>query len=147
MKNSFSHAIDKGCQFASLANAIAIALVLALSGCGFVHDEKIVGAYHLAATDTPQQMGVCYSLENGDCVGRIPETVFSIGWNDQFIVAKQHPSNDRSVTNYFILEIARDSKLATPSTSVIGPISATEFKNKVTSLGLPSFSKTIGALE
>ncbi len=127
--------------------AICIALVLPVAGCGFVHDEMITGPYRLVAIDNSEQMSVCYTLKKCDCIGRISETVFSVGWNDRFIVAKQHPSNNRSITNYFILEMARDSQLADPSASVTGPLSAAAFEKKVASLGLPSFTKTIGALK
>ena len=130
-----------------LALASGVVLVLGLASCGFVHDEKITGPYRLVAIDVSEQMSVCYTLEKGDCIGRIPETVFSVGWNDRFIVAKQHPSNNKSVTNYFILEMARDSQLAEPSASVTGPLSAAAFKEKVAPLGLPPFTKTIEALK
>jgi len=103
--------------------------------------------YESHRADISEQMGVCYTLEKGDCIGRIPETVFSVGWNERFIVAKQHPSNNRSVTNYFILEMARDSKLADPSASVTGPLSAAAFEERVASRGLPPFTKTIEALK
>jgi hypothetical protein len=130
-----------------LAFISGIVLALNLAGCGFVHDEKIVGPYRLAAIDVFEQMGVCYTVEKGDCIGRIPETVFSVGWNDRFIVAKQHPSNNKLVTNYFILEIARDGQLASPSASVTGPLSAAAFEKMAASLGLPQFTKTIEALK
>jgi hypothetical protein len=129
------------------AFASGVVLVLGFAGCGFVHDEKITGPYRLVAIDVSEQMSVCYTLKKGDCIGRIPETVFSVGWNDRFIVAKQHPSNNRSVTNYFILEMARDSKLADPSASVTGPLAATAFEERMASLALPPFTKTIEALK
>ena len=130
-----------------LTFASGVVLVLGFAGCGFVQDEKITGPYRLVAADISQQMHVCYTLEKGDCIGRIPETVFSVGWNERFIVAKQHPSNNRSVTNYFILEMARDSKFADPSASVTGPLSASAFEEKMASLALPTFTKTIEALK
>lgn len=130
-----------------LAVATGGVLALGLAGCGFVHDEKITGPYRLVAIDAPEQMSICYTLEKGDCVGRIPETVFSVGWNDRFIVAKQHPSNNRSVTNYFILKMARDNKLSDPSESVTGPLSAVAFEEQAVSLALPPFTKTIEGLK
>ena len=120
---------------------------LTLSGCGFVHDKKIIGPYRLVAVDIDENMGVCYGLASGDCIGRIPETVFSVGANAQFIVAKQHSAHDRSVTNYFILVIADDSELADPGKSVIGPMSEAAYTVKAQSLGLPEFTTTIAALK
>jgi hypothetical protein len=43
--------------------------------------------------------------------------------------------------------MARDSKLANPSASVMGPLSAATFEEKVIALGLPPFTKTIEALK
>ena len=118
-----------------------------LSGCGFVHDEHIVGPYYLNAVDTDEQMSLCYALDGGDRVGRIDETVFAVGWNDRFIVAKQHPKNDRNVTNYFFLEMARDNSHADPSASVTGPLTEAVFQAKKIELGLPDFTLTVRSLE
>lgn len=121
-------------------------LLTQLTGCwqSVIFDEKITGPYRLSAIDISEQMSVCYELKDGDsCVGRIDETVFSIGWNERFIVAKQHPSNDRSVTNYFILDIQKDSKFSDPSESVIGPLTEAEYQEKSNSMSLPGFSRTL----
>ncbi len=122
--------------------------LLHLTGCGFVYDEKLVGPYRLVAIDITEQMSVCYSAAAEEsCIGRIEETVFSVGWNAQYIVAKQHPSNDKSVTNYFILDIAKDRMNSDPSESVTGPLSEVEFKMQSASRRLPAFTKTIHELE
>jgi hypothetical protein len=130
-----------------LVCVIGAIVAIYLAACGFVHDEKLTGPYRLVATDIPEQMSVCYTLESGDCIGRIPATIFSVGWNERYLVAMQHPSNNKAVTNYFILEMARDSKLADPSVSVTGPLSAVAFEGKVVSLRLPPFTRTIEALK
>jgi hypothetical protein len=127
--------------------AIVAVLLGHLAGCGFVHDEEITGPYRLVAVDISEQMIVCFGLENGNCVGRIPETVFSVGWNERFIVAKQHPQDNKAVTNYFVLDMTLDNESADPSTSVIGPLSVSEFEAKAVVLGLPSFTKTIKSLQ
>ena len=124
-----------------------VATAVLFSGCGFVHDEHLVGPYRLIAVDVSEQMNVSYSLDSGEAVGRIPETVFAVGWDDHYIVAKQHPNNDRAVTNFFYLDIARDSKYADPSTSVVGPLTESDFSSKQTQLHLPNFHRTIKSLE
>lgn len=124
--------------------AIISISLFSISGCGFVYDETITGSYRLVAVDDSSQISVCYTLnEEGDCIGRIPETVFSVGWNDRFIVAKQYSSDNKSVTNYFILDMMRDNLFADPEMSVMGPLSVTEFKEKTLLLGLPAFTKDI----
>jgi hypothetical protein len=120
---------------------------LLLSGCGFVHDEQLTGPYRLIAVDTLDQMSVSYRLPDGAAVGRISETVFSVGWNNRYIVAKQHPNNDRSITNFYYLDISRDSTYADPSLSVTGPLTEAEFVRKRSELGLPEFTRTVKSLQ
>ena len=68
-------------------------------------------------------------------------------WDEYYIVAKQHPANNRAITNYFILDIPRDSKYADPAVSLIGPLSATEFEEKRVLLGLPAFKSNVDYLK
>lgn len=121
--------------------------VLLVSGCGFVHDEHITGPYRLIAVDMDNQMSISYDLGDGSAVGRINETVFAFGFDERFIVAKQHPNGDRSVTNFFYLDMNKDSKYAEPSDSVTGPLTEKEFESESTRLNLPKFSRTLTALE
>ena len=134
------------------SNMKSISIILLLSclfitGCGFSHDEKITGVYRLIAVDINEQMSICYELENGSCIGRINQTVFSYGFNKRFIVAKQHPANDKSVTNYYYLDMTKDSEFAEPSESVTGPLSKEEFEKATKKLDLPKFTKTIKNLK
>lgn len=121
--------------------------VLLVSGCGFVHDEHITGPYRLIAVDVDSQMSISYDLGDGSAVGRINETVFAFGFDERFIVAKQHPNGDRSVTNFFYLDMTKDSKYAEPTDSVTGPLTEKEFESEATRLNLPKFSRTLTALE
>ena len=120
-----------------------------LTGCHFgsAHDELLIGPYHLSAGKVLEEMHVCYALTNGDSVGRIDGTVFAVGWNDRFIVAKQHPRTNRKITNFYILDISRDSTYADPSVCVTGPLSAAEFDGMQTKLHLPAFTRVFTSLE
>ena len=118
-----------------------------LSGCGFVHDERLTGDYRLIAIDVLEQMSVSRSLPGGDTIGRIDETVFAVGWNDRYVVAKQYPANNRSVTNYYYLDMSRDNAYADPSQSVTGPLTEAEFKRHQAELTLPDFRRVIKQLQ
>lgn len=118
-----------------------------LPGCGFVHDEKLAGPYRLNAVDIMTDMSVSYDLGNGSTVGRIPSTVFAAGFDSRYIVAKQHPNDDRTITNFYYLEIAKDSMYADPSASVTGPLTEKQFAAKQSELNLPAFSRVIKSLE
>jgi hypothetical protein len=132
----------------SVAAAVAVAFGVAfLSWGGFFREKHLVGPYRLGAVDIDEQMSVYYDLGDGTGIGRINETVFAARWNDRYVVAKQHPKNDRTVTHYFYLEIARDSGYADPGESVTGPLSEAEFNAKKAELGLPDFTRVIKPLE
>ena len=122
--------------------------VCSLFGCkpGLSHDEQIVGPYRLIATDVSEKMHVAYSGAKGSVVC-IPQTVFAIGWDDRYIVAKQHPRDDRGITNFYFLDISRGSATNDPVASVIGPLTEDEFEYHREELGLPEFKRTIKSLE
>ena len=128
------------------ATLILLACVL-LSGCGFVHDEHITGPYRLIAVDVDEQMSISYDLGDGSAVGRINETVFAYGYDNQYIVAMQHPEGNRSITNYFYLDMAKDSKYADPAVSVTGPLSKENFEAESKRLDLPNISHVINHLK
>jgi hypothetical protein len=123
------------------------ALASLFSGCGFVHDDHLIGPYRLIAVDIDEQMSVSYSLPGGSAIGRIEETVFSVGWDEHFIVAKQHPNNNRRITNFYYLDIAKDGAYADPSASVTGPLTEAEFIKRQSTLQLPIFRHTVKSLE
>ena len=124
----------------------AILLGLLLAGCD-VRRERLVGPYLLVAVDTEAQSHVAFDLEGGTSIGRIPPTVFEVGWDARYIVAKQHPDGDRTVVHYYFLEIAKDSKYADPSKSVTGPLSVQDFEAKKAELKLPEFRRKLKHLE
>ena len=109
--------------------------VAALDGCGFLHDEPIVGPYRLVAADVSDQMAICEGTGSAvHCV--IPATVFAVGWNASFIIAKQHPYDlpqatnpDKTVTSYWIVRVS--------DRAVIGPLSYEEFQARRSTLGVP----------
>ena len=121
-------------------------MTIVLAACGFVTDEHIDGPYRLVAIDVNEDMGVCYSV-NRDCVGRIPETVFAVGWNNSFIVAARHPKNDRSRVEYFYIDRAVDGTFVDPSVSVRGPFDSQAFEQEKRRLGLPPFRREIAGLK
>jgi hypothetical protein len=125
---------------------LAVLVLPCTYGCD-AHRERLVGPYELVAIDTEDQMHVAYDLGNGDSIGRIPETVFSVGFNNRYLVAKQHPNGNRAVTAYWYLEIDRDKKYADPKESVRGPMVLKEFEREKVQKGLPEFSITIKGLE
>ena len=126
-----------------------VGLCTAAVGCGFFDSgvEWRDGPYILIWIDVPSSTTLNYDLEGGTSVGRIDETVFSVGRNDRYIVAKQHPRGDKGITNYFFIDKAKDHPYADPHDVVVGPLSEMEFRTKARELRLPEFTKTLASLQ
>lgn len=109
--------------------AVALAASLSLVGC-FPFDAGEVpldGPYFLFATDISSQMALYYRIEHDAGIGRVDETVFAAGWDAHQVIAKRHPANDRTVTEYFIIDRAKDGPYADPKETVTGPLTAAQF--------------------
>ena len=113
----------------------------ALTGCGFAHDERIDGPYRLVAIDADEEMSVCYDLAAHNCVGRVSQTVFAVGWNSNYIVAARHPKSDRAKSEYFYIVRGLDGPYVDPTTCVRGPFQVAEFEVERRRLSLPSLTK------
>jgi hypothetical protein len=109
------------------------AFVIILSGCIFDHRSiKIDGPYELLWIDAKEHTHICYQLEGGGCVGRIPAEVVAYGSNGAYITAY------RKDVGYYYLERAKDDKYADPQASVTGPLDEATFQQLKTKLGLPA---------
>ncbi len=105
------------------------------------------GPYALVRIDTAENTSIGRDLGDGNSIGRVGSTVFAVGWDGRYLGAKQHPNNDRSNTNYFIVDSRNDTDLADPTKVVIGPLTEFEFQQKSIDLRLPKFSKVLTSLQ
>ncbi|GAB1855408.1 hypothetical protein MHTCC0001_02420 [Flavobacteriaceae bacterium MHTCC 0001] len=124
-----------------------ISFVLLLNSCFFLFDsggEKIIGNYKILWVDLLEQQVVCESLDqtSSSCSVLVKEYVFAVGHNSDFIIAKQHPTNgfdnghviDTTITNFYIIDINR--KLIKKGNKVFGPLTESQFNDKVTELDI-----------
>ena len=124
-------------------------------GCKGLSSKKITDNYFLIAMDyEKEKTNLSYKISSGDYIGVITSTVFAVGYNEDFIIAKQHPRKfpnppDKSITNYFIIPI-KDKVRQSPDDNKIGPLTESEFKEKRKELGIPdevTFSIVLKDLE
>ena len=118
-------------------STLVVATAMTIASCGFVGDHPISGPYRLVTVDADDDTSVCYTLSEGNCIGRVPATVFAIGFNSSYIVAARHPDNDRSRTEFYYIDRAVDGPLVDPSVSVKGPFNSEAFAAERSRLGLP----------
>jgi hypothetical protein len=129
--------------------AAFVGSLLASCNSGF---GRIDQHYLLDMVDIPDDANVCYELDDGDCAERVPQTVFAVGYNKEFIVAARHPHKfedpelNRSRTEYFYIIRSLDGPLIPPERSVRGPFDLATFERHQQRLGLPPFTREVSSL-
>ncbi|WP_406684370.1 DUF3997 domain-containing protein [Seonamhaeicola sp. MEBiC1930] len=96
---------------------LGIAILLMLQSCYFgagLVEKDITADYSLFANGTMDELCIIYHSDKYSNRLIIPETVFAVGHNTDFIIAKSHPKNsdngiDKSLTYYHIIEIEKKS--------------------------------------
>ena len=71
----------------------------------------------------------------------IPTTVFEVGYNNKYFIAKRHPYNfsqppNTEITNYYILQIKSEFNFRTMD-GLIGPLTLEQYQLKRLELGIP----------
>lgn len=118
----------------SIALFLIGAMLLILDSRG-LSNHDIGGNYSVTVTDASSGRRVSYDLGGGSYIERIPGEITALGWNDDFIIAKQRDQSEGE--RFFILVKGRDHKYAEPSESVIGPLSETQFHEERIRNGVP----------
>jgi uncharacterized protein YceK len=122
-----------------------------LSGCsGFAIRKKVVDNYYLIAPDEEEQLDLSYCdpSDQEGCSTIISETVFAVGHNQEYIIAKQHPrvfpkTSNKSITNYFILPINKKDRHGRDNFGLIGPLTFEQFNKRKKELNIPDNVKFI----
>ena len=120
---------------------LAADLGMLFSGCDF-STESLGHGYFLRAIDGKQNMAVAYGDRSRNAA-IVDQTVFEVLYNENFILAKRHPSKlgvnlgaiNRDSTEYYVIEkIADDTD--NPYRTVNGPLSFEMYKEQLKILGL-----------
>jgi hypothetical protein len=114
--------------------ALLLFLVCMLTSCVFDSStEELTQGYELAWIDFKENQAIYKGEE------QVPGYVTSVGYNSDYIIAKQHPQKGGfysepvySITNYFIIDIKENEK--GDKQGVIGPLSKEQFDSKMEEL-------------
>jgi len=118
-----------------------------LQSCiGSAHDEKLNAGYYLSAIDVKEDMLIGFQ-DGVYGIGIIGATIFAVGQNDGFIIAKQHPKvsptgMDKAVINYFIIPF-KNKVSQSPEKNIYGPLTLKEFEQKRKELNIENLDFTI----
>lgn len=102
---------------------IGIFLLLILESCYFgagLVEREITDDYFLFANNTLEELSIWYHAEKYSNRLIVPETVFAVGENGDFIIAKSHPKTtengiNKSMTYYHIIEVGKKSTEQSPN--------------------------------
>ena len=105
---------------------------------GLAYEDDLVGEYAVLAVDTRNDAAVCM-----DGLQVVSPMVVAYGWNDDFILAKRHPTLDGRTpdlytTAWYLIEVR--------SAKVHGPLTEQEFTGLRAELGVPeelTFTKRV----
>lgn len=119
---------------------IGIFLLLLLESCYFgagLVEREITDDYFLFANNTLDEMSIWYQSEKYSTHIIVPETVFAIGENGDFIIAKSHPKTteneiNTSVTYYHIIEVNKKSTEQSPK------LTLEQFESERKKLNIPN---------
>jgi hypothetical protein len=117
--------------------------------------KHLVGNYYLTKGDyVDEELDLSYDLGNGSYIGVVPPTLFAIGYDDEYIIAKNHPHKfgdpvNKDITYYYIVPL-KYKVHHSPDENRIGPLSEEEFKAKRKELKISdslTFTKIFKKLE
>jgi len=124
-------------------------LLVTLAGCKVYEDGTPweSGPYKLHWIGSLEAVSLCQAIRERVYSDVVPKQVFSVGINDSYVVAKQHPNGDKSVTKYFVILRSYEKTSPLDPKALLGPMKEDEFAARAKSMNLPKFSKTIRSLE
>jgi len=131
-------------QFSRITLILFALFAISLKSCwysGWAYEQHLTDVYHLVAGDGEDYMCILRIDDSKGQLVIIPYTVFSAGYDQNFIIAKQHPREfttpiDKSVTNYYIIPV-KDN----PMNRAIGPLTLKQFEEKRKELNVPDSIK------
>ncbi len=121
---------------------LALASLTACAPGDFTYDKRVDGPYHVLAIDDLASMSVCYHVGGGSCFGRVPPTVYSVGWDERYIVAARRPERDAAAAEYFYIDRTADGPNSGTS-AVHGPFDEASFARERARLSLPEFMRDV----
>lgn len=105
------------------------------------------GPYKLTWIDDPASVSLLFTPTKQMSLELVPPQVFAVGIDARYLVAKQHPNGDKSITNFYIVARSFERSSSFDSRALMGPMNAQTYSTQSKALGLPDFSKTFPSLE
>lgn len=122
-----------------------------MQSCGFVYERHLTGNYYLVATDTKEDMDVCYHQQKYDdapYTGITGASVYAVGYDDDFILVKAYRASkdsmgislhryDKNITEYYIIPVNNMQETWEAQENKFGAFNKKDFEIKRKELGVP----------
>ncbi|WP_425077918.1 hypothetical protein [Psychroserpens sp. S379A] len=123
-----------------LNKILGVYFLLILQSCYFgigIVEKEITDDYYLLANNSLDEMSIWFQAEKYSNRLIVPETVFAVGENGDFIIAKSHPKNleggiNKGVTYYHIIVVDKKSTEQSPN------LTLEQFERKRKQLNIPN---------
>lgn len=121
-----------------MKNYLLLISIVFFTKCQFGdYSQSLVGNYRLYAPDEKEAMSI-YVQDGEYWIGVIVPTVFAVGYDQDFIIVKQHPRKfpsppDKSIDNYFIIPLKFKVGNSVDDNK-IGPLTKRQFEEKCNEL-------------
>ena len=131
-------------------NPIALLWTLTcLTACG-LFDSGVPwksGPFQLLWIDLPDRVTLSYDVGNGGSIGLVDYTVYAVGSDAQHIVVKQHPRGEKSITDFYIVDVKSSALPLHPERAVTGPLTQAQFDEMARRNALPRFTTVLEMLQ
>ncbi len=122
----------------------AIICIILLQGCiggmGFAVEKGIIGNYYLVAVDAIDQSSISIRDSSNSFTQVIDAAVFAYGFNEDFLMVKQHPVDaggvNKAKTQYYII-VLNHKQVYSGKGDRIGPLTEASFNKARTALKIP----------
>lgn len=94
-------------------------------------EKKIIGDYVVGWIDISCSMSIIK-----DHHFQMKGQIYAVGWNEEFIIAKRHPECNQDITDYYIIDINKNS--LSVKAGVFGPFNENEFIHQKTAHKVPN---------
>jgi hypothetical protein len=87
-----------------------------MSGCIGLSHRQVIGSYFLVSMNGDKDqtsLSIAVGTNKESFVGVIDDMVYAVGFNERYIIAKQHPVQsatgeaDFGISNYYIVDMLR----------------------------------------
>jgi hypothetical protein len=130
-------------NFIKLKIITLVILLLFIFSCNDLNEKHIIGRYYLDTVDYVEElMSLYFKYDDGNSIGVVNQTVFAVGFNEKYIVVKQHPDNNKKITNFYIVPIYKEETYW-PEKGLLGPLTFEQFQEKRKELNLTNVEFTI----